>query len=95
MKTVSVSELKAHLSAELRRVKAGEDILVVERGRAIARLVPVARDVLDAELDRLVETGLVRPGSGALGSAFWRASRPRDPEGHLRGDIVREREVGW
>lgn len=36
---VSVRELKAHLSNYLRRVREGEEIVVISRGRRIARLV--------------------------------------------------------
>ena len=38
---VSVSELKAHLSAYLRRVAGGQSVTVRVRKRAVARLVPV------------------------------------------------------
>ena len=41
MTTATVSKLKASLSEYLRRVKAGEEVLVSERGRPIAKLVPV------------------------------------------------------
>ena len=37
---VGVRVLKASLSAHLRRVAAGESILVTDHGRAVARLVP-------------------------------------------------------
>lgn len=38
--TVGVRELKASLSEHLRRVANGESIVVTDRGRAVARLVP-------------------------------------------------------
>ncbi|KPK64947.1 MAG: hypothetical protein AMS21_06025 [Gemmatimonas sp. SG8_38_2] len=38
---VRVAELKARLSAYLRRVRAGETITVLDRDTPIARLVPV------------------------------------------------------
>lgn len=38
--TVGVRELKASLSEHLRRVANGESIIVTDRGRAVARLVP-------------------------------------------------------
>ncbi len=41
MKKTGVRELKIHLSQYLREVKQGENILVTERGRAIAQIVPV------------------------------------------------------
>ena len=40
MRAVGVRELKANLSAYLRRVEAGERVTVTDRGRAIATLVP-------------------------------------------------------
>jgi len=40
LNTVGVRELKASLSEHLRRVANGESIVVTDRGRAVARLVP-------------------------------------------------------
>ncbi|HKV98709.1 MAG TPA: type II toxin-antitoxin system prevent-host-death family antitoxin [Vicinamibacterales bacterium] len=39
--TIGVRELKANLSACLRRVQAGERLTVTDRGRAVAVLAPV------------------------------------------------------
>ena len=41
MKQVNTHEAKTHLSRLLRRVAAGEDILIANRGVPVARLVPV------------------------------------------------------
>ena len=38
--SVGVRELRQHLSRFLDRVKAGEDLVVTEHGREVARLVP-------------------------------------------------------
>lgn len=38
--TVPVRELRQNLSRYLRRVKAGEELVVTERGQRVARLVP-------------------------------------------------------
>ena len=38
--TVGVRELRQNLSKYLDRVKAGEDLVVTERGRVVARVVP-------------------------------------------------------
>jgi len=43
MKTVKIAELKDHLSAHLRAVEAGAEVEVTDRGRPIARIVPVTR----------------------------------------------------
>ena len=41
MAQVSVHEAKTHLSRLLRRVTAGEEIVIARSGRPVARLVPV------------------------------------------------------
>lgn len=46
---VSVRELKAHLSAYLRRVASGEEVAITSRGQLVARLAPPASEKEDAE----------------------------------------------
>ena len=41
MPTTTVAELKRSISACLRQVKAGEELLITEHGRPVARLLPV------------------------------------------------------
>ncbi len=41
---VGVRELRQNLSRYLDRVKAGEDLIVTEHGREVARLVPSSTD---------------------------------------------------
>jgi prevent-host-death family protein len=95
-RTAAVAELKAQLSRFLRRVKAGEEILVVERGVPIARLTPVTgAPGADAQLRELEERGLARVGSGRLSARFWRLARRRDPEGLVRKAAAEDRERGW
>jgi prevent-host-death family protein len=55
---VGVRELKQHLSEYLRRVVAGETVMVTDRGVPVAMLVPVTAE--DA-LARGVEEGWIRP----------------------------------
>ena len=65
----TISDLKDGLSAYLRRVKAGESILVLERRTPVARIVPIGRgeegtrDVDDMDRDakpaRLEHAGIV------------------------------------
>ena len=43
MKSAAVSKLRATLSEHLARVKAGEEVVVTERGKPIARIVPLGR----------------------------------------------------
>ena len=42
MKTTAISDLKAHLSEYLNQVKSGNEILVTDRGKPVARIVPVS-----------------------------------------------------
>ena len=42
MRQVGAFEAKTHLSELLAAVEAGEEITITRRGRAVARLVPVA-----------------------------------------------------
>jgi len=93
--TATVSKLKASLSEYLRRVKAGEDVLVSERGRPIAKLVPVTGgDALPDHLAEMAKHGFVRVGSQRLPRDFWRLPRPKDPKARVRRALLDEREQG-
>jgi prevent-host-death family protein len=95
MTTATVSKLKASLSEYLRRVKAGEEVLVSERGRPIAKLVPVTGgDSLPDHLAEMARQGLVRVGARRLSRAFWSLPRPRDPKATVRRALLEEREQG-
>ena len=95
-RTVAIAELKAQLSRHLSRVKAGEEILVTERGTPIARLVPIAAGGSDIEqLRDLERQGLIRLGSGTLPKDFWKWPRPRDPDASVRKAVAEERETDW
>ncbi len=50
MREVSVHEAKTHLSRLLRRVAAGEEIVIAKGGKPIARLVPLAQETARPEL---------------------------------------------
>jgi prevent-host-death family protein len=52
MRTVNIHEAKTHLSAILKRVETGEDILIAKAGKPIARVSPMP-----------ASTGKRRPGS--------------------------------
>ncbi len=95
MVKVSVSELKARLSEHLRRVKGGEEVIVTERGRAVAVLSPVHPSRSgQAELGALVESGLVRPATRRLDEGFWGLPRGSDPNRVVLDSLLRERREG-
>jgi len=55
---VGIRELKARLSEYLRRVKAGESIVVTEHGASIGRIIPILPTVED-HLHAMISAGLV------------------------------------
>lgn len=66
MKRASITEARNNLSALIDGLKGGSGVLIVDRGRAVARLEPVAapgdygRDA--GRLTRLIRAGIARPG---------------------------------
>jgi prevent-host-death family protein len=61
---VGIRELRQDLSRYLRRVRAGERLVVTERGRPVAVVTPWAEE--GDLVDRLVAEGRMRRGSGGL-----------------------------
>lgn len=61
MESVTIAELKTNLSKYLRRVRAGEEILVCDRSVPIGKLVPLSLDEdFDAEELELAASGVLR-----------------------------------
>ena len=95
MRTATVSQLKVSLSAYLRQVKAGEELVITERGRPIARLQPLSSSApLPEHLKTLEEKGLLKRGERPLPSDFWDLPRPSDPLSTVLSGVLREREEG-
>lgn len=95
MATAPVSKLKASLSEYLRLVKAGEEVVVTERGRAIARLVQYDRGGPTVEWEEeLVRRGILRRARKKLGPEFWAMPLVPDPEGLALKALLEEREEG-
>ena len=67
---VGVRRFRDHLSRYLGIVGRGGEVVVTDRGRPVARLVPHG---IESGLDRLVAEGLVRP-----------PTRPKTPSGRIR-----------
>jgi len=68
MVRVGIAELKAQLSHYLNMTRAGEDVLITDRGRPVARLTPLDERETDipAHLLEMERRGEVRIGSGRL-----------------------------
>jgi prevent-host-death family protein len=83
MKKASITEAKNNLSALIDSVKGGSPVLIVDRGRPVARLEPVsgagAGD--DDRLARLVREGIVRPARGVSPRMLFSTKPPRPKKG--------------
>ena len=80
MVEIGIRALKQNASAVVRRVVAGESITVTDRGRPVARLVPLTR----SRVEDLIESGRARPASSSLSElpppVRVRPGRPRASE---------------
>ena len=95
MKTVSVTQLRASLSEYLSYVREGEEIIVTERGKPIARIVPYAVEGDDdARRQDLIRQGLLKPGKGSLSAEFLHHRKHRNIQGRLLDVLHEERESG-
>jgi len=100
VKSVKIAELKNNLSRYLDHVKAGGSVMVLERDRPVAQIVPLSgprgrrAGGDDARLARLERRGVIRRGTGGLPDWLGRRRPPR-----LRGSVIRdllaERRSGW
>jgi prevent-host-death family protein len=75
--TVSVQELKTRLDYYVQQVKAGNILVVVERGKPIGRIIP-QNSPLETRLQELVQAGLIAWNGRKLA--------PLTPVARVRGD---------
>lgn len=96
MMKASISILKAQLSQFLDAVKSGEEVIVTDRGRPVARLVGLELESApEGRAAKLVREGRMRapdtPGSSA--ALDW-DDLPGDPQGRSLAFLLEEREQG-
>jgi prevent-host-death family protein len=98
MKKASITEAKNNLSALIDSLKGGSPVLIVDRGRPVARLEPVTtgpRLEDDGRLARLVRDGIVRPARAAVSETLFatKPPRPRDGVSGVRA-LIEDRRAG-
>jgi prevent-host-death family protein len=96
MKTVPLSEAKAHLSSLLRRVARGEVVVILSRGRPVARLGPPLESERGADSQRLAELeqdGVLLRGQRRPSLGFLDLPVPK-ARADLLGALLAEREEG-
>ena len=96
MKKASITETKNNLSALIDGLKGGSPVLIVDRGRPVARLEPVTgreESGRDGRLAQLIRDGIVRPRRARLPEPLLSAPPPT-----VRGSgvelLLRERREG-
>jgi len=99
MKKATITEAKAGLSALIDSLKGGSPVLIVDRGRPVARLEPVTGDAdgggQDGKLSRLMRDGLVRPRRGRPPRALFTSAPPRAKAGASAvAAVIAERRDG-
>src|SRR5206468_6902569 len=97
MKKASITDAKNNLSSLIDGLKSGSPVLIVDRGRPVARLEPVTSGGWedDGRLDRLVRDGVVRPASVTFPKMVI-AGRPPRPRAGVSGvrALIDERRAG-
>jgi len=84
---VGVRELRDRLSTWLEAVASGREITVTDRGKPVARIVPVTGR---SKLDRLIAEGLVDPASRPPEPANVR--RPIPVQGSVSDLVIEQRK---
>jgi prevent-host-death family protein len=85
---VGLREANQQFSKIVRAVRGGEEVLLTERGKPFARIVPVRRSRQEAIIRQLVKEGLLRPAEKPGIMADWKPRRIRG--GVLTTQILRE-----
>jgi prevent-host-death family protein len=81
---VGIRELKNGLSKYIDRVRAGEEVIVTDRGRPVARLC--ALDASEDRLADLVAAGVVRAPASRRRHVPERRIKPKAPVSDLVAD---------
>ena len=94
MQKVGLKTLKNKLSEYVRLAAAGETVVITDRGRAVAELVP-PRPEPESVIERGIREGWIRP---AVRGSDW-PPQPKPVEGltfeQLMADLEKDREDRW
>jgi len=98
MRKASITEAKNNLSALIDSLRGGSPVLIVDRGRPVARLEPVMADSEsepEGRLSRLVRDGIVRPRRAVASPTLFSSQPPRASAGASVVDaLIQERREG-
>ncbi|MBI5304842.1 MAG: type II toxin-antitoxin system prevent-host-death family antitoxin [Chloroflexi bacterium] len=74
--TVGIRELKEQLARYIRQVKAGNTLVITERGKPVGRIVPV-KSSTEERMQELIKAGVIEWSGRNL--------KPAKPSARLRG----------
>jgi prevent-host-death family protein len=98
MKKASITDAKNRLSALIDGLKGGDAVLIVDRGRPVARLEPVSSTGTSepaGRLSRLIRDGIVRPSRAAPSRTLFETPPPRAKAGASAvAALIAERREG-
>jgi prevent-host-death family protein len=91
----SIADVKARLSEFVRRVKAGNEVVITERGIPVARLTGLeGAERRATRRDRLAATGAVRRGKGRVRRALQTPPRGEAVGKDVLAALLAERGEG-
>ena len=95
---VNVLEAKNRLSELIRSAEAGEDVIIANRGRAVVRLVPVAKAAeTSMQVPPMADARVEEGGNFAAVLAVIQKPRPelmRRTDAEIEADVAAIRD-GW
>jgi prevent-host-death family protein len=84
MRVVNIANLKARLSAHIKYVREGEEVLVCDRNKPVARIVPCELEGYSEQEKELIARGVLTPPlKPRRASASW----PK-PAGNVSQEIM-------
>ena len=94
MRSTNIADLRNRLTQYLKEVRAGEEIVVRDRQRPIAKIIPFTVDEDEQNDADLVAAGLMRKGTGKLPASFWKTRRPGVPLDVAIAAVSADRDEG-
>ena len=97
MKIATITEAKNGLSALIDQVKAGQSVVITERGIPVARIEPItSAPDQTGRLERLERAGIVKRPSAPPPLDLLRKPGPRLRDGaSVVETVIEERRTGW
>jgi prevent-host-death family protein len=96
VKKATITETKNKLSALIDRVRHGETVLILDRGRPVARLESVlaGEEPGEGRLERLERMGVLRRATGPVPAEILDQEPPRPTQGSVLEELLEERRTG-